>query len=208
MEYYCMGNDSECSSGCESGWTLYLDDKSFVSALDNNHKDGFLGKGKCERRTEEEEEEDMSMVSDASSGPPHVPEEESYYGNDDTYKCFHHESVDAARLNSTKNRAKKQGLRENKRRNLHEKSSLLDDTASSPVFNFPNNNSRLSKNNHHASAEALLDVSKGYSTTQFEGSSAYHYYHQSQYGFVQYPSLSGNYQQQNQWFAGSRTWQQ
>ncbi|THU64348.1 hypothetical protein C4D60_Mb01t25550 [Musa balbisiana] len=41
---------SDCSSGCQSGWTAYLE--------------------------EEEEEEDLSMVSDASSGPPQLREED------------------------------------------------------------------------------------------------------------------------------------
>lgn len=130
---YILG-DSECSSGCESGWTLYLDN-SLVSPCDNEN--GFAGNGKCgfgdEKRTVEEEEEDMSMVSDASSGPPHFPEEEDY-GNDNG-KCFYHAPIDATLC---KNRAKKQKSRENKRRNeVQEKSSLLDDTASSPVFNLP-----------------------------------------------------------------------
>ncbi|XP_042410683.1 uncharacterized protein LOC122000295 isoform X2 [Zingiber officinale] len=53
---------SECSSGCQSGWTIYLvhssDEQSSLS-----HK---LGAG-CFRP----EEEDLSMVSDASSWPPH-----------------------------------------------------------------------------------------------------------------------------------------
>ncbi|KAG6490043.1 hypothetical protein ZIOFF_051325 [Zingiber officinale] len=59
---------SECSSGCQSGWTIYLvhssDDQSALS-----HKHG----GGCFRPEveEEEEEEDLSMVSDASSWPPH-----------------------------------------------------------------------------------------------------------------------------------------
>ncbi|PKA59910.1 hypothetical protein AXF42_Ash015968 [Apostasia shenzhenica] len=53
--------DSDCSSGCQSGWTLYL-----------GHQSQGIGSG----RVEEEDEDDSSMLSDASSGPPHFPEEE------------------------------------------------------------------------------------------------------------------------------------
>ncbi|KAE8695857.1 Detected protein of unknown function [Hibiscus syriacus] len=43
---------SQCGSSCESGWTIYLDQKSF------------------------DEEEGLSMVSEASSGPGHYGEDE------------------------------------------------------------------------------------------------------------------------------------
>ncbi|KAF4364425.1 hypothetical protein F8388_007002, partial [Cannabis sativa] len=70
----------QCSSGCESGWTLYLE-QSFLS---NRNGSGFVRKssnfgynkvkdkdGIEQVNEEEEEEEDLSMVSDASSGPSH-----------------------------------------------------------------------------------------------------------------------------------------
>lgn len=55
---------SECNSGCQSGWTIYLvhssDEQSSLT-----HK-----RGGCFQT--EEEEEDLSMISDASSWPPHL----------------------------------------------------------------------------------------------------------------------------------------
>nr|GMD96405.1 uncharacterized protein LOC109152693 [Ipomoea batatas] len=60
---------SECSSGCQSGWTTYFDQKS---NSEDQYNSRFLGEdqrgkmGFCS-----EEDEDLSMVSDASSGPPH-----------------------------------------------------------------------------------------------------------------------------------------
>uniref|UniRef100_A0A7N0UDS4 Uncharacterized protein n=1 Tax=Kalanchoe fedtschenkoi TaxID=63787 RepID=A0A7N0UDS4_KALFE len=61
-----------CSSGCESGWTLYLEKSSWLSPngsiiCEDEDGDGGVRGGKV---TGMIEEEDMSMVSDASSGPP------------------------------------------------------------------------------------------------------------------------------------------
>ncbi|KAL0361077.1 UNVERIFIED_CONTAM: hypothetical protein Sradi_3792200, partial [Sesamum radiatum] len=79
---------SGCSSGCESGWTMYLDQLSnstdqYRRAFLQNYKE----KGEHVSR-EAEEAEDLSMVSDASSGPPHLHEhyagENQYYAG---YAC-------------------------------------------------------------------------------------------------------------------------
>ncbi|KAL9275517.1 hypothetical protein AKJ16_DCAP11920 [Drosera capensis] len=72
------------SSGCESGWTLYLDHSHYSHLLvcdDESRNPATRLHGKMaptfnndeedEDDIEEEEEEDMSMMSDASSGPPH-----------------------------------------------------------------------------------------------------------------------------------------
>ncbi|GAB2247107.1 hypothetical protein Droror1_Dr00006989 [Drosera rotundifolia] len=72
------------SSGCESGWTLYLDHSHYSNLIvydDGNRKPAGRVHGKKapfnnddeeeDDIEEEEEEEDMSMMSDASSGPPH-----------------------------------------------------------------------------------------------------------------------------------------
>nr|GMC81231.1 digestive organ expansion factor homolog [Ipomoea batatas] len=105
------------------------------------------------------------MVSDASSGPPQVVAEEDY-GNDS------------------------HGLQ-----NLKEKASMLDDTASSPIFNCTNNNFTI---NNQTSLESVVpDFSQGYSTTQFQGQSAYQEFFQSSL-------LPANQFQQNQWFEGRR----
>ncbi|KAK4770964.1 hypothetical protein SAY87_031496 [Trapa incisa] len=70
-------SNSGCSSGQESGWTLYLGEFS-ASAVrtqrQSGFQSGFLG-GAVE--DEEEEEENLSMISDASSGPSHYKYEDS-----------------------------------------------------------------------------------------------------------------------------------
>lgn len=129
---------SECSSGCESGWTLYLEHS--LLSQDVSHKDAsFIGgndgfyedkdKRAREEDTTEEEEEDLSMVSDASSGPPHFPDDEAYF-NEVNNGCFYPPmSSKSAKLEKTGKEKKK--VRENQHL-----TSLLDDTASSPVHDF------------------------------------------------------------------------
>ncbi|GFY85960.1 hypothetical protein Acr_04g0006980 [Actinidia rufa] len=66
---------SECSSGCESGWTMYLDQSS--NSGDHLQKSGC---GYEAANVEDyDEDEDLSMVSDASSGPPHFQEDEDLF---------------------------------------------------------------------------------------------------------------------------------
>ncbi|KAF5731860.1 hypothetical protein HS088_TW18G00545 [Tripterygium wilfordii] len=191
---------SECSSG-ESGWTFYLE-QSFLSP--NNQfvdaKSGFCHDFDDQQRgrrnrlcvegaAEEEEEEDLSMVSDASSGPPHV--------NEDDSGCFYN-SFKAPTLSSNGGK-KKQKMKERRRidHNQEPPSSYnLDDTASSPAFNFSKSNFGVT-NNNQASMESVLDYSQGFSATHFEGRSAYQ---DHQYGFTN-PSWSGNQlHHNNQWF--------
>lgn len=119
---------SECSSGCESGWTSYLD-QSFLSenASSHSHRGDERFKGKKYRgknEEEEEEEEDLSMISDASSGPPHFNEE-----------VFSHHAPKGMAKNSGK-RKKKSKADRNLIDQQHHHSGFLDDTASSPVFNY------------------------------------------------------------------------
>lgn len=61
----------EYSSGCESGWTMYLAQSAqeLTSVPANNDATGG-----CYQ--EEEDVQDLSMVSDVSSGPPVFHEEE------------------------------------------------------------------------------------------------------------------------------------
>lgn len=61
---------SQCgSSGCESGWTFYLDQSSYYSQTQPPNEE-YVGKG-GRIMAEEAAEVDLSMVSDASSGPKH-----------------------------------------------------------------------------------------------------------------------------------------
>ncbi|KAH7834940.1 hypothetical protein Vadar_021134 [Vaccinium darrowii] len=190
--------DSECSSGCESGWTLYLD-QSFLSPYP-------LERRKTEKqsvsRDEDEGEEDLSMVSDASSGP-RIFHKEECFGNADNGFCYR-DDID---LTLVKNQGKKERNRGNRRREVEEEDdpSFLDDTASSPVFNFSQNNYPLT--NKETSMENVHDFSQGWSATHFEnnngvlqGRSAI--FHDEPFGFFQFP-LSGNQLQQNQWFGGN-----
>ncbi|KAL5076216.1 hypothetical protein RYX36_015200 [Vicia faba] len=135
---------SECSSGCESGWTLYLDhsfhtsSQSYTPSLDQTkHK-----------KVQYDEEEDSSMVSDASSGPPHQEYSPSK----------------PAKL--TKRSKKRQKVKEN---NIQQH---LDDTASSPLFD--NNNVVTMNNQQTTSTiESVLDYSQGFSATYFEERSSF-----------------------------------
>ncbi|CAK9144973.1 unnamed protein product [Ilex paraguariensis] len=180
---------SECSSGCESGWTLYLE-HSFLSQNPSHRDHGREVFNEEEREKDEDEEEDLSMVSDASSGPPHFHEDE-IYGNKG---CFYNAPIDATLPNNSTKRKK---IKETRHRMGQEQNSFLDDTASSPLFNFPNNNCTL--NDNQASMEKILDFSQGYSTTHFEGRSAF----QEHFGFFQ-SHPSGNQLQQNRWFERKR----
>lgn len=118
---------SQCSSGCESGWTLYLEQSlqlnhnAFSHATSQFHgEDNHEYKAKKAKK-EEAEEEDLSMVSDASSGPPHLPDAQD---NGSFYSA---------------SKAAKLGKRSKKRQKVKEYPhlpSFLDDTASSSVFDF------------------------------------------------------------------------
>ncbi|KAG5238692.1 protein SOB FIVE [Salix suchowensis] len=151
----------ECSDDCESGWTLYLE-QSFLPHPNPKHRNnstgfvdskstGFCREGKDTREEyceeEEEEEEDLSMVSDASSGPPHFKKMKDLLNNGAIYS---------------------QKKKEHRRRHKQDQQlpSFLDDTASSPAFNFSKNNFALSSN--QASMESVLDYSQGFSATHFQ----------------------------------------
>jgi hypothetical protein len=106
---------SECSSGCQSGWTMYLDQSSYSN---QNHA-----------LDEEEEEEDLSMLSDASSGPSPLFHEEVNL----------HES---RALFYAKDYSKKSRLQSEKQRKSSP-NSYLDDTASSPFYDHKFNNGAM-----------------------------------------------------------------
>ncbi|CAN4112083.1 unnamed protein product [Withania somnifera] len=128
------------------------------------------------------------MVSDASSGPPNIHQEEEYqYGHNIINGSHYYAPISNPKSNSKRQKAKgKKQL------------SVLDDTASSPIFDFSNNN--FSVNSNTNSVENVLDFSQGYSTTHLQGRSAY----QEHYGYFQSSLLPGNKLQQNQWFEEKR----
>ncbi|KAG9129796.1 hypothetical protein Leryth_016014, partial [Lithospermum erythrorhizon] len=169
---YAFASNKECSGGCESGWTSYLEN-SFISSQCASAKykvDKFV---EDMHRIEEsgEEEEDLSMVSDASSGPPLFHQDE--YNINRNYNVATIEEAAFLRKNSRTEKGRK-----NKRPKIKKQSSLLDDTASSSVFDFSDDNVDSMKN-EAAFRPNVLDFSQGYSTTQFKGTSTY----QEHYGF-------------------------
>nr|GEV37456.1 hypothetical protein [Tanacetum cinerariifolium] len=94
---------SGCSSGCESGWTIYLGQSKYLCDSVYNTK-----------TVVEDDDDDMSMVSDASSGPPHVQQEEEQECNTDGFGgCKRQEVVKESRK-------------------INDLPCFLDDTASSP----------------------------------------------------------------------------
>ncbi|XP_010939021.1 protein SOB FIVE-LIKE 5 isoform X2 [Elaeis guineensis] len=164
---------SECSSGCQSGWTMYLDqsDEPPTSLP-------FKVAASIEQEGEEEEE-DLSMVSDASSGPPHFPEEDEnhYYSHPNTcYNgngcLFYASTLPTASAAPLANNGGKRRRVEGKEQ--RESSSPLDDTASSPLFSFPNTSFNATSNNVKPSMENVLEFSCGFSATHFKGKSALH----------------------------------
>ncbi|MCD7451135.1 hypothetical protein HAX54_009747 [Datura stramonium] len=189
MDYGMVAADSECSSGCESGWTLYLENSFLTSCKGNNFEAEKSLKQKQEEDEEEEEEEDLSMVSDASSGPPNFHQEEEY-GHNNMNGCHYYAPISNPKSNSKRQKAKE--------KKQQKQLSVLDDTASSPIFDFSNNDFNINKNTK--SVENVLDFSQGYSATHFQGRSAY----QEHYGYFQSSLLPGKNLQENQWFEEKR----
>ncbi|CAN6290329.1 unnamed protein product [Urochloa humidicola] len=114
---------SECSSGCQSGWTTYLDDHS--SSYSCGGAARFRGSGKPYYCDDYSEEDDLSMISDASSGPRH---QSSSAGNDaDGVGGGGGARANAERRSRREAAAKRQSKRA-------AAASLLEDTASSPAF--------------------------------------------------------------------------
>ncbi|GKE31706.1 hypothetical protein Tco_1451028, partial [Tanacetum coccineum] len=125
--------------GCESGWTLYLEHSmydhhpSHPYQNHNNNVDDCNGKkwSFSHENDFDADDEDMSMVSDASSGPPHCFQEQE----DD--QCFNNNGNGGVYTN-----VKRQKNIIPKEPKLHRKVQdlpcLLDDTASSPFYNFSN----------------------------------------------------------------------
>ncbi|XP_054788008.1 protein SOB FIVE-LIKE 5-like isoform X2 [Prosopis cineraria] len=175
---------SECSSGCESGWTMYLE-QSFLNQNGSHRDNRFYDECKEKRVLDEEEEamdEDLSMVSDASSGPPHFPDDEDN-------GCFY------PQISSKTAKPQKTGKEKKKVEENQHLVSLLDDTASSPVYDFSKNS--VTMTNQQGSTESFLDYSQGFSATYFEERSSF----PDHFGYMQ-SSMSQNELQNNQWYGG------
>ncbi|XP_074365933.1 protein SOB FIVE-LIKE 5-like isoform X2 [Apium graveolens] len=159
---------SECSSGCESGWTAYLEQSS--NSVYNEYR-----KNEKSKKVVLQEDRDLSMVSDASSGPrnddPHVEEDDSFQ--------YYSYSVSAP---------EQEKMRKHKIKNIkHQeggkimKNSHLDDTASSPVLSYSKN---LALSSNQGSTE---QEKQGFSTTDSKRKSLWNQHS----GFLK-SSVSGN----------------
>ncbi|XP_038973036.1 uncharacterized protein LOC120103852 isoform X2 [Phoenix dactylifera] len=156
-------------------WTMYLDQSYEPATSLPFQKAGCIEQE--EEMEEEEEEEDLSMVSDASSGPPHFREEDyncycshsntCYNGNGCLFYASTLPTASAAALAG--NGDKRRRVESKQQR---ESASLLDDTASSPLFSFPDTSFNAATNNVKASVENVLEFSCGFSATHFKGKSA------------------------------------
>ncbi|KAK4434348.1 hypothetical protein Salat_0597600 [Sesamum alatum] len=144
-------SNSECSSRCESGWTMYLDQHSYSTDPYSRgyHVDKYEDKG-VYVNYDDQEDEDLSMVSDASSGPPHFNDYENCAVDTQFYGYSPPVSEDKKKNN---NKQQKSKSKERKQKNL-----CLDDTASSPG-NVPPSGS-------HYSVQQ-----EGFSSAHFEGES-------------------------------------
>ncbi|BAT82579.1 hypothetical protein LR48_Vigan07g263900 [Vigna angularis] len=148
---YQISSASQYSSGSESGWTHYLDQSSLSENYFRRRSGVVEDEGKGARM--EESEEDLSMVSDASSGPPH-------YDNEDCcqnwYPC----------LSSTTKESQKKKVKEYAR---SQQSSPLDDTASSPFFNYPvESHKKQDSFPGNGEVESALDFSQCVSATRIK----------------------------------------
>ncbi|KAJ0592843.1 putative SOB-five-Like (SOFL) family [Helianthus annuus] len=155
-------DSEESSSGCESGWTLYLE---------HSCKDAFVAPEHDEEH-EEHDDDDMSMVSDASSGPPHFQEhqeqDEDEYNNDDE------DNIDGGFCDPTMAfgcRKRRKILKQTSfysHRHLQDPLASLDDTASSPFFSFCNKDLKVCTKGSLMDDDTSFDYSQGHSTTYFE----------------------------------------
>ncbi|KAM3199950.1 protein SOB FIVE-LIKE 5 [Capsicum annuum] len=141
--FECAKFGSECTSACESGWTMYLDEFSYSSDQYNGVKGTSIydSRGKSAYA-----DEDLSMVSDASSGPPHN---------------FHEDKEFYCEENTKVNQRRKIKEQSGKKQNLY-----LDDTASSPVPNFQKDNTSF-----YNDTTTYMEQVAGYSGTYSKGKS-------------------------------------
>lgn len=118
---------SDCSSGCESGWTTYLDHSSY--SADQFHRGDYTSKrANVGVQHNIDEDEDLSMVSDASSGPRQLNEEDDESYNDRGYFGYASSASEQRKASKQKKKIKEH------RGKQSQKNSYLDDTASSPVL--------------------------------------------------------------------------
>ncbi|XP_076943282.1 protein SOB FIVE-LIKE 5-like [Bidens hawaiensis] len=157
-------DSEESSSGCESGWTLYLDHSCKHAFATHEHNQEH------DEQVEEDHDDDMSMVSDASSGPPHFQEhqeqdeDEDEYNNDNINDGY----CDPMMFGSRKRRKVLEQTSFYGHRHLQDLPASLDDTASSPFFTFCNKDLKVCTKEGLMEDDNSFDYSQGHSTTYFE----------------------------------------
>ncbi|MED6156866.1 hypothetical protein PIB30_018438 [Stylosanthes scabra] len=201
-----MAATSECSSGVESGWTLYLE-HSYINHNNNAYyheeEEEEVEEGTEKRRNKKQhhedsaDEEDLSMLSDASSWPPH--HDPNYFNNNHQQNNYYENHQNGSFSNSGSKSVKLSSstkTKKNKVKEIQHMPSYLHDTASSHVFDF--SPSKVDDSNQQTYTESMLDCSQGFSATYFQRKSSC----QEHFGFFQ-PSLSENeIQGNNSWYGG------
>ncbi|XP_004501513.1 uncharacterized protein [Cicer arietinum] len=143
-------SNSQYNSESESGWTNYFNHSSFSEKHFHRKSGKVEYEGKGATMEEEEEEEDLSMVSDASSGPPHYHVEEDYQ-----------QQPYCVNWHSSSSKESKKKVKEYGRKS--QQPSPLDDTASSPVLNYPKMKVNFPGN---GAVENTLDFPPSFSATR------------------------------------------
>ncbi|KAL3514370.1 hypothetical protein ACH5RR_027087 [Cinchona calisaya] len=149
---------SEYSEGCESGWTMYLDQLS--SSANQCNRSNMPLDIHCRSKgvyvnEDDDEGEDSSMISDASSGPPHFHQDE--YSSEATR---YNSTISASEQKRGKHRKKVKEQHKKNQQNFH-----LDDTASSPLQCFSKNNA-VPDNDKYLMENSSAGFSQGFSATQ------------------------------------------
>ncbi|KAK1431235.1 hypothetical protein QVD17_14548 [Tagetes erecta] len=152
-------DSEESSSGCESGWTLYLDHSI---AYNDNACNNALVAHEYHQEHDEYEDDDMSMVSDASSGPPHFQEHQEQDYDE------HNDDDDTLTFGSRKRRKILKQTSLYGHMHLQDLPISLDDTASSPFFSFYDKDPKVCNKECLMEDENSFDYSQGHSTTYFE----------------------------------------
>ncbi|KAG8096093.1 hypothetical protein GUJ93_ZPchr0013g34853 [Zizania palustris] len=116
---------SGCSSGCQSGWTTYLDDHSSYSC-GSSRFNGKAQKPYCYCDYSEDAEDDLSMISDASSGP-----RQQYSTSNDDAAAAAAAAIHAIAAERRSRRMEAAARRQSKTATA---ASHLEDTASSPAL--------------------------------------------------------------------------
>ncbi|KAK9666536.1 hypothetical protein RND81_14G191800 [Saponaria officinalis] len=166
-------SSSECSSGCDSGWTLYLQHSTSTSSYAFNNTSFSPKKPKFEEQNlkynnsnnnndngyylyGDSQEEDLSMVSDASSGPPLLNLRDIVDDDDDNNDL-------GFRKGCMKSYAYETHCCNN---NNDDDDFALDDTASSHIFTSKKIGGIHVQINQGAPFDRFIDYSsQGYSTT-------------------------------------------